>query len=119
MMAEHGLHPVYTCSEWEIDLARRELRSLGEVVPLGGRAFEILAELVQAAGDLVTKNDLVERVWRGVFVEESALRVHIAAIRKALGSDRDMLATDVGRGYRLLGAWQIRPRRSEEHTPGI
>jgi len=109
MMAEHGLHPVYTCSEWEIDLARRELRSLGEVVPLGGRAFEILAELVQAAGDLVTKNDLVERVWRGVFVEESALRVHIAAIRKALGSDRDMLATDVGRGYRLLGTWQIRP----------
>lgn len=108
IMAETGQRPVYTCSEWEIDLARRELRSLGDVVPLGGRAFEILAELVQAEGDLVTKNDLVERVWRGVFVEESALRVHIAAIRRALGSGRDMLATEVGRGYRLQGTWQIR-----------
>lgn len=81
---------------------------MGESVPLGGRAFEILAELAQAEGQLVTKDDLTERVWRGVFVEESALRVHIAAIRKAFGPDRDMLATTVGRGYRLLGSWQIR-----------
>jgi len=108
MTAETSQRPVYICAEWEIDLARRELRWSGELVPLGGRAFEILAELVQAGGQLVTKNDLTERVWRGVFVEESALRVHIAAIRKALGPDRDMLSTSVGRGYRLLGAWRIR-----------
>ncbi|WP_342731593.1 winged helix-turn-helix domain-containing protein [Bradyrhizobium sp. B117] len=108
IMAEPGQRPVYICAEWEIDLARRELRSAGELIPLGGRAFEILAELVQAQGQLVTKNDLTERVWRGVFVEESALRVHIAAIRKALGADRDMLSTTVGRGYRLLGAWRNR-----------
>ncbi|MBR0859940.1 ATP-binding protein [Bradyrhizobium liaoningense] len=107
-MAEPGQRPVYACAEWEIDLVRRELRLMGDAVPLGGRAFEILAELAQAEGDLVTKNDLTERVWRGVFVEESALRVHIAAIRKAFGPDRDMLATEVGRGYRLLGGWQIR-----------
>ena len=110
MMAEPGQRPVYICAEWEIDLARRELRASGELVPLGGRAFEILAELVQAQGQLVTKNDLTERVWRGVFVEESALRVHIAAIRKALGPDRDMLSTTVGRGYRLLGAWRLRQK---------
>jgi DNA-binding winged helix-turn-helix (wHTH) protein len=108
MMAEPGQRPVYIYAQWEIDLVRRELRSAGELVPLGGRAFEILAELVQAEGQLVTKNDLTERVWRGVFVEESALRVHIAAIRKALGPDRDKLSTTVGRGYRLLGAWRIR-----------
>jgi len=107
MMAEPGQRPVYICAEWEIDLARRELRATGELVPLGGRAFEILAELVQAQGQLVTREDLTERVWRGVFVEESALRVHIAAIRKALGSNRDMLSTSVGRGYRLLGAWRV------------
>lgn len=108
MMAEPGQRPVYVCAEWEIDLARRELRASGELVPLGGRAFEILAELVQAQGQLLTKNDLTERVWRGVFVEESALRVHVAAIRKALGPDRDMLSTSFGRGYRLIGAWRIR-----------
>ena len=50
---------------------------------MGGRAFEIIAELVQADGELVSRADLSERVWRGVYVEESALRVHIAAIRKA------------------------------------
>jgi predicted ATPase/DNA-binding winged helix-turn-helix (wHTH) protein len=108
MMAEPGQRPIYICAEWEIDLVGRELRSTGELIPLGGRAFEILAELVQAEGRLVTKSDLTERVWRGVFVEESALRVHIAAIRKALGPDRDMLSTSVGRGYRLLGAWRVR-----------
>ncbi|MCP3398663.1 winged helix-turn-helix domain-containing protein [Bradyrhizobium sp. CCGB20] len=108
MMAGPSQRPVYACDKWEIDLARRELRSMGECVPLGGRAFEILAELAQAEGELVTRNDLTQRVWRGVFVEESALRVHIAAIRKALGSDRDMLATTVGRGYRLLGSWRTR-----------
>jgi len=81
---------------------------MGAPVPLGGRAFEIIAELVQADGELVSRNDLTERVWRGIFVDESALRVHIAAIRKAFGPDRDMLATTVGRGYRLLGQWRIR-----------
>src|SRR3954470_18788173 len=108
MPPEAGQRPVYAAAGWEIDLARRELRSMGMPVPLGGRAFEIVAELVQAAGDLVSKNDLAERVWPGVFVEESALRVHIAAIRKAFGPDRDLLNTTVGRGYRLLGAWKIR-----------
>ena len=81
---------------------------MGVLVPLGGRAFEIIAELVQAEGELISKNDLTERVWRRVVVEESALRVHIAAIRKAFGPDRDLLGTTVGRGYRLLGSWRIR-----------
>ena len=98
MTAGSGKRPIYACAGWEIDLARRELRSHGVPVPLGGRAFEIIAELAQAEGELVTKSDLTERVWRGVFVDDGALRVHIAAIRKALGPDRDMLVTMVGRG---------------------
>jgi predicted ATPase/DNA-binding winged helix-turn-helix (wHTH) protein len=105
-MPEHVQALVYACAEWEIDLVRRELRLQGLAVPLGGRAFEILAELAKSAGELVTKNDLLQRVWPGVFVEEIALRVHIAAIRKALGSDRDLLETTIGRGYRLRGAWR-------------
>src|SRR5215475_15394904 len=108
MVPELSQRPVYAAGRWEIDLARRELRSKGVPVPLGGRAFEIVAELVQADGELVSRADLTERVWRGVFVEESALRVHIAAIRKAFGPDRDMLNNTVGRGYRLLGSWRIR-----------
>ena len=70
-------------------------------------AFEIIAELAKAAGELVTKNDLMDRVWPGAIVEDNALQVHIAAIRKALGPDRGLLKTAFGRGYRLLGSWTI------------
>ncbi|MBV9566314.1 MAG: winged helix-turn-helix domain-containing protein, partial [Bradyrhizobium sp.] len=108
MVAEVSQRPVYAAGRWEIDLARRELRSKGVPVPLGGRAFEIVAELVQAAGELVTKDDLIEKVWPGISVEEIALRVHVAAIRKALGADRSLLETAIGRGYRLLGNWDVR-----------
>lgn len=62
----------------------------------------------QSAGDLVTKNELMDRVWPGAIVEDNTLQVHISAIRKALGPDRGMLKTASGRGYRLLGAWTFR-----------
>src|SRR5260221_9817196 len=94
--------------EWEVDLARRELRARGVPVPIGGRAFEIIEVLVQSAGELVTKNDLSARVWPGAIVEDNTLQFHISAIRKALGSDRGILKTASGRGYRLLGAWTSR-----------
>ena len=53
---------VYESDEWEVDLARRELRARGAGVPIGNRAFEIIEVLVQSAGELVTKNDLTARV---------------------------------------------------------
>jgi predicted ATPase/DNA-binding winged helix-turn-helix (wHTH) protein len=99
---------VYELGEWEIDLVRHELRARGMAVPIGGRAFEIIEVLVQSAGELVTKNDLMGRVWPGAHVEENTLQVHMSAIRKALGPDRKMLKTTSGRGYRLLGAWTYR-----------
>jgi predicted ATPase/DNA-binding winged helix-turn-helix (wHTH) protein len=99
---------VYELGEWEVDLARRELRARGVPVPIGGRTFEIIEVMVQSAGELVTKNDLSARVWPGAIVEDNTLQFHISAIRKALGSDRGMLKTASGRGYRLLGAWTSR-----------
>jgi predicted ATPase/DNA-binding winged helix-turn-helix (wHTH) protein len=99
---------VYELDEWEVDLARRELRAHGVPVPIGARAFEIVEVLVQSAGELVTKNDLSARVWPGAIVEDNTLQFHISAIRKALGKDRGILKTASGRGYRLLGAWTSR-----------
>jgi predicted ATPase/DNA-binding winged helix-turn-helix (wHTH) protein len=98
---------VYEFGSWEVDLIRRELRAHGAPVPIGGRAFEIIETLVQSSGELVTKDELMERVWSGVVVEENALQVHISAIRKALNSDRALLKTVHSRGYRLLGSWTI------------
>jgi non-specific serine/threonine protein kinase len=94
-----------------MDLTRRELRTHGAPVALGSRAFDIVEVLVRSAGELVTKDEIMRRVWVGTIVEESALQVHISAIRKALGPDRGMLKTAFGRGYRLLGPWTIRQER--------
>lgn len=96
---------VFTCGPWEVDLGRRELRSSGAPVALGNRAFEIVEVLARAAGQLVTKDDLMERIWPGAIVGDNTLHVHIAAVRKAFGSDRAMLQTAPGRGYRLVGGW--------------
>src|ERR1700733_277299 len=101
---------VYVCDQWEIGLGRRELRSSGIPVPLGGRAFEIVTVLVQSASEFVTKDHLMERVWPGVIVGEGTIHVHISAVRKALGPDRDLLKTASGRGYRLLGSWSPQQR---------
>lgn len=114
-----GQRPVYASAGWEIDLARRELRSRGVPVPLGGRAFEIVAELARSGGELVTKSDLTKRVWPRTFIDEGALRVHIAAIRKAFGPDRDMLMTTVGRGYRLRGNWEVRHEGAAGDPPAV
>jgi predicted ATPase/DNA-binding winged helix-turn-helix (wHTH) protein len=111
-MPEQGRHLVYEFDGWKIDLARRELRARGVPVSLGSRAFQIFAVLVQSAGELVTKDELMARVWPGAIVEENKLQVHMSAIRKALGTDRGMVKTSSGRGYRLVGAWTIRKENS-------
>jgi predicted ATPase/DNA-binding winged helix-turn-helix (wHTH) protein len=95
---------------WEFDPVRRELRLSGRPVPLGGRAFEIVEVLVRSAGELVTKDDLMNRVWPGAIVEDSTLHVHMSAIRKALGADRGLIKTVSGRGYRLEGNWIPQPQ---------
>ena len=77
--------PVYGSGQWEVDLGRRELRLRGIEVAIGGRAFEIIEVLVQSAGQLVTKDDLIARVWPGASVEDNTLQVHISAVRKAFG----------------------------------
>jgi len=105
---------VYEAGSLEIDADRRELRARGVLVPIGGRAFEIIEALARSAGELVTKDELIGRVWPGAIVEESTLQVHISAIRKALGPDRTMLKTASGRGYRLLGRWTTRERDVRE-----
>jgi TolB-like protein/Tfp pilus assembly protein PilF len=99
---------VFDTGSWEVDLARRELRRNGIAVPLGTRAFDIVEVLVQSAGELVTKDEIMRRVWSRAIVEESTLQVHISAIRQALGPDRGLLKTAFGRGYRLTGSWTVR-----------
>ena len=117
-MPTNTRQPIYVNGEWEIDLSRRELRSGGVPVALGGRAFEIIEILVESAGMLVTKEDLMANVWPGATIEDNTLQVHISAVRRAFGADRGMLATAFGRGYRLLGDWTARTDDAALSQPG-
>jgi Transcriptional regulatory protein, C terminal len=83
-------------SGWEIDVTRRELRTDGKPLAIGSRAFEIVETLVQSAGELVTKDELMDRVWRGTIVSDNTLQVHISAVRRALGRDRGVAPDGVG-----------------------
>src|SRR6516165_8662867 len=90
---------------FRLDLARRELRRDQKLVRLGSRALDILCVLASAGGKVVSKDELMERVWAGVVVEEHRIQVHISALRKAFEGDGDgesWIVTVPGRGYRLL-----------------
>src|ERR1700720_3980673 len=81
---------------------RREFFADGVPVPLGSRAFDVLMVLVEAGGELVTKDEILSRVWPGMVVEEHSLQFHISALRKVLGKDRGFIKTISGRGYRFV-----------------
>jgi DNA-binding winged helix-turn-helix (wHTH) protein len=84
-------------------LRQRQLLADGVPVELGTRAFDLLLVLLQADGSLVTKEQLLSRVWPGIVVSEENLKVQVSALRKALGADRDVVRTEFGRGYRFAG----------------
>jgi DNA-binding winged helix-turn-helix (wHTH) protein len=72
---------------FELVSSERALRRGGMVLPLGSRALDILVYLANRPGQVITKKELIDRVWSDVFVEEGTLRVHMASIRKVLGDD--------------------------------
>jgi predicted ATPase/DNA-binding winged helix-turn-helix (wHTH) protein len=86
---------------FQIDLEMRTLQLNGETVQLGSRAFDILAAVASADGRLVTKDELMNIVWPNTIVEENNIQVHLSALRKVLGRDRDLILTVPGRGYQL------------------
>jgi predicted ATPase/DNA-binding winged helix-turn-helix (wHTH) protein len=83
-------------------MGERLLEKAGEPLELGNRALDILITLVERAGEVVTRKELISRVWPDVIVEEANLRVHISGLRKTLGDGREgarYVANVTGRGY--------------------
>src|SRR6266511_147544 len=89
----------YRFGAFELQLDERRLLKDGQSVVLRPRAFDLLAALVDRAGHLVTKDELLDRVWPKMVVEETALRVQLSALRKVLGDEA--IATVSGQGYRF------------------
>jgi TolB-like protein len=91
---------------FRLDLGRRILTRDGQPVAVGSRAFDILCVLAAAKGEVVSKDELMSRVWSGVIVDENNIQVHVSALRKALDDGKSgptHLITVPGRGYRLTG----------------
>src|SRR5580698_2442923 len=85
--------------------AQRTLLEDGKAVRLGSRALDLLVELVTHASQIISKEDLIARVWPEVFVDEGSLRVHISALRRALGDDRTQhryILNIPSRGYSFI-----------------
>lgn len=89
---------------WQLLPDRRLLLCDGKPVPVGARALDLLLALVEARGEVLSKDTLLQRVWPGMVVEENNLQVQISALRRAFGADAAAIATIPGRGYRFLGA---------------
>ena len=84
---------------FHLDTAARSLKLGAEIVPLGARAFDVLAYLDTHRDRVVSKHELLEKVWGELTVEEGNLTVQISALRKVLG--HRAIATVPGVGYKL------------------
>ena len=90
---------------FELNATDRSLKKSNQLIPLGGRAYEILIALLENPGAVVGKAELIARVWPDVTVDEGSLRVHLSALRKALcdGQFGDKyIASMQGHGYRFI-----------------
>jgi predicted ATPase/DNA-binding winged helix-turn-helix (wHTH) protein len=106
-MAEDEVQRNLQFGPFELSSRERVLRRDGVVLPLGSRALDILIYLAERPGEVIAKQELIDHVWSGVTVEEVSLRVHVAAIRKALGDGQfgnRYIANIKGRGYSFVGA---------------
>ena len=105
---------------FQLSVAKRLLEQSGSGSPvkLSGRALDILIALIERAGEIVDKRDLMALVWPDVTVDENTLRFHVAALRKALGDGQAgarYLITFPGRGYCFV-APICRPNISRQET---
>src|ERR1700742_1552628 len=107
-------HPI-SFGPYRLLAAQRLLLEGDRPVRLGSRAFDILAALVERAGEVVGKEQLIARAWPKTFVEEANLKIQMSALRRALGDGQGgkrYVITVPGRGYNFVA-----PVRREETSP--
>lgn len=100
---------LWQLDEIVIDPVRRTLRRHGELVAVTPKAFSILLALLERPGEVVTKQELLQKIWPDTFVTEANLTQNVSSLRKALGesaNERRYIVTVPGRGY-SLGAFAV------------
>jgi DNA-binding winged helix-turn-helix (wHTH) protein/tetratricopeptide (TPR) repeat protein len=101
----------YRFGDYELDAAERVLRRDGEIVSLPLKPLEVLLVLLERRGRVVSKEELIERVWPDSVVDEANLARHVYTLRRALGErpkenggEDHFIQTVSGRGYRFVAS---------------
>ena len=95
---------LYRFEGFVLDPLKRTLVREGRVVGLSSKGFDVLTYLVRNPGRVVEKEELLQAVWPGAFVEEGNLAQHISGLRKALGDRADVIVTIPRQGYQFTAA---------------
>ena len=93
---------LYEFGRFRCDPAEHLLFCDGKAVSLAPKAFEILIIFIKSNGRLLTKDEMMQKVWPDTFVEEANLTINISALRKVLGDttgDQQFIETVPKRGY--------------------
>lgn len=101
---------IFSFADFELDGIKRLLLKNGEPVSLNSKTLDLLLVLVQNHGEIVGKNELLDKVWEGQFVEENNLTVHISALRKIFGEEKgkhQFIVTIPGKGYKFVADVQF------------
>src|ERR1700757_2357143 len=105
-----GGEPAISFGPYRLLAAQRLLLEGEQPVRLGSRAFDILAALVERAGEVVGKEELIARAWPKTYVEEANLKTQVSALRRALGDGQGghrYITTIPGRGYNFVAPVRI------------
>lgn len=103
-MNEESSGKAFAFDDFVLDGVRRRLTRGGAAVRISSKTFDLLEALVSRPGETVTRQELLQRVWPDVHVEDGNLAVNVCFLRRALGDDRTdprLLVTVPGRGYRF------------------
>jgi DNA-binding winged helix-turn-helix (wHTH) protein/TolB-like protein/Tfp pilus assembly protein PilF len=114
------MNELYEFGEFQLEPAKRLLRRGQAPVPISNKAFDVLLALIEGRDRVLTKDELLEKVWPDTVVEENNLTVAMSGLRKALGegaNDRRYIITIPGRGYRFVADVRSLPQSDQLRQP--
>jgi pimeloyl-ACP methyl ester carboxylesterase/DNA-binding winged helix-turn-helix (wHTH) protein len=117
-MSEPGTR-LYVFGQFQLDAGKRLLFAGDEIVGLTPKAFDTLLVLVESRGQVLSKEELMRRVWPDQFVEENNLAQNIHAIRKSLGEELKYVETIPKRGYRFVADVSVLDAHSAENSSAL
>ena len=114
------MRPIFLFGDCRLDPARRELVRGGEVQAVEPQVLDLILDLIERRERIVTRNELLERIWQGRFVSEATLSSRIKMARRAIGDngrEQALIRTIHGRGFRFVGTVRLAENGEPAPTP--